>query len=76
MEAMSELPSYRSTKSDYYSHAKDLPPQLGGCGQVIFSCYYSPILSFENDLNVFFFFAFFYPRMRGLDIDSSKDEGA
>ena len=23
--------SYRATKSDYYTHAHDLPPQLGGC---------------------------------------------
>jgi glutathione S-transferase len=30
-DAMEALPSYRLTKSDYYSHAHDLPPQLGGC---------------------------------------------
>ena len=23
--------SYRATKSDYYTHSHDLPPQLGGC---------------------------------------------
>lgn len=30
-DAMEKLPSYRLTKSDYYTHAFDLPPQLGGC---------------------------------------------
>jgi glutathione S-transferase len=30
-DAMEELPSYQLTKSDYYTHAWDLPPQLGGC---------------------------------------------
>jgi len=30
-DAMEELPAYRLTKSDYYTHAWDLPPQLGGC---------------------------------------------
>jgi glutathione S-transferase len=30
-DAMEKLPSYQLTKSDYYSHASDLPPQLGGC---------------------------------------------
>lgn len=29
--AMEGCPSYRLTKSDYYTHAWDLPPQLGGC---------------------------------------------
>ena len=28
---METLSSYRLTKSDYYTHAWDLPPQLGGC---------------------------------------------
>jgi glutathione S-transferase len=28
-EAMEQRPSYRATKSDYYSHAQDLPPQVG-----------------------------------------------
>lgn len=28
---MEELPAYQLTKSDYYTHAWDLPPQLGGC---------------------------------------------
>ena len=30
-DAMETLPSYRLTKSDYYTHCWDLPPQLGGC---------------------------------------------
>mmetsp|Transcript_15858 Transcript_15858/g.37438 ORF Transcript_15858/g.37438 Transcript_15858/m.37438 type:complete len:500 (-) Transcript_15858:275-1774(-) len=29
--AMETRSSYRATKSDYYSHSHDLPPQLGGC---------------------------------------------
>lgn len=31
-DAMEELPAYMLTKSDYYTHCWDLPPQLGGCG--------------------------------------------
>ena len=30
-DAMETLDSYRLTKSDYYTHCWDLPPQLGGC---------------------------------------------
>lgn len=30
-DAMEEMPAYQLTKSDYYTHAWDLPPQLGGC---------------------------------------------
>ncbi|KAL7568514.1 hypothetical protein ACA910_002634 [Epithemia clementina (nom. ined.)] len=30
-DAMEELPSYQLSKSDYYTHCWDLPPQLGGC---------------------------------------------
>lgn len=30
-DAMEALDSYRLTKSDYYTHCWDLPPQLGGC---------------------------------------------
>jgi len=30
-DAMESLSSYRLTKSDYYTHCWDLPPQLGGC---------------------------------------------
>ena len=30
-DAMESLESYRLTKSDYYTHCWDLPPQLGGC---------------------------------------------
>jgi glutathione S-transferase len=30
-DAMEKLPAYQLTKSDYYTHAWDLPPQLGGC---------------------------------------------
>lgn len=30
-DAMEKLPSYQLTKSDYYTHSWDLPPQLGGC---------------------------------------------
>lgn len=31
LDAMDTRPSVRASKSDYYSHAHDLPPQLGGC---------------------------------------------
>lgn len=31
-DAMETRPSYQASKSDYYTHAHDLPPQLGGCG--------------------------------------------
>jgi glutathione S-transferase len=30
-DGMETLESYRLTKSDYYTHCWDLPPQLGGC---------------------------------------------
>jgi len=30
-DALETLPSYQLTKSDYYTHCWDLPPQLGGC---------------------------------------------
>ena len=30
-DSMEQLDSYRLTKSDYYTHCWDLPPQLGGC---------------------------------------------
>lgn len=30
-DAMETLDSYQVTKSDYYTHCWDLPPQLGGC---------------------------------------------
>jgi glutathione S-transferase len=30
-DAMEQLPSYQLTKSDYYTHCWDLPPQIGGC---------------------------------------------
>jgi len=30
-DAMETLDSYQTTKSDYYTHCWDLPPQLGGC---------------------------------------------
>ncbi|PNH08687.1 hypothetical protein TSOC_004726 [Tetrabaena socialis] len=30
--AMEQRPTYMGTRSDYYTHAHDLPPQLGGCG--------------------------------------------
>lgn len=30
-DAMETLPSYQLTRSDYYTHCWDLPPQLGGC---------------------------------------------
>mmetsp|Transcript_32035 Transcript_32035/g.47309 ORF Transcript_32035/g.47309 Transcript_32035/m.47309 type:complete len:543 (-) Transcript_32035:540-2168(-) len=32
-DALEEKLSYQLTKSDYYTHAWDLPPQLGGCGE-------------------------------------------
>ncbi|GFR39728.1 hypothetical protein Agub_g209 [Astrephomene gubernaculifera] len=31
--AMESRPTYLATRSDYYTHAHDLPPQLGGCAQ-------------------------------------------
>ncbi|CAB9519636.1 Glutathione S-transferase [Seminavis robusta] len=31
-DALEQKPSYQLTKSDYYTHCWDLPPQLGGCG--------------------------------------------
>lgn len=31
-DALEQKPAYRLTKSDYYTHCWDLPPQLGGCG--------------------------------------------
>mmetsp|Transcript_5968 Transcript_5968/g.15363 ORF Transcript_5968/g.15363 Transcript_5968/m.15363 type:complete len:531 (+) Transcript_5968:148-1740(+) len=30
-EAMESRPTYIGTRSDYYTHVHDLPPQLGGC---------------------------------------------
>jgi glutathione S-transferase len=30
-DAMEQLPAYQLTKSDYYTHCWDLPPQIGGC---------------------------------------------
>ncbi|GMH39233.1 hypothetical protein BSKO_07131 [Bryopsis sp. KO-2023] len=33
-EAMEARPTYIATKSDYYTHAHALPPQLGGCEMV------------------------------------------
>ena len=30
-DALESMPSYQMTKSDYYTHCWDLPPQLGGC---------------------------------------------
>ncbi|KAJ8609613.1 hypothetical protein CTAYLR_006273 [Chrysophaeum taylorii] len=30
-DAMETRPAYRATMSDWYTHAHDLPPQLGGC---------------------------------------------
>jgi glutathione S-transferase len=30
-DAMEQLEAYQLTKSDYYTHCWDLPPQLGGC---------------------------------------------
>jgi len=30
-DALEDRPSYQITKSDYYTHVWDLPPQLGGC---------------------------------------------
>ena len=30
-EGMEERPAYVASKGDYYTHAHDLPPQLGGC---------------------------------------------
>jgi len=33
LDAMESRPSVRASKSDYYTHAHDLPPQLGGCDE-------------------------------------------
>lgn len=30
-DALEQRPTYQGTKSDYYTHCHDLPPQLGGC---------------------------------------------
>lgn len=30
-DALEQRPTYLGTKSDYYTHCHDLPPQLGGC---------------------------------------------
>jgi len=33
LDAMESRPSVRASKSDYYTHSHDLPPQLGGCDE-------------------------------------------
>ncbi|CAL8471991.1 g11533 [Coccomyxa elongata] len=33
-EAMEARPAYMGTRSDYFTHVHDLPPQLGGCASV------------------------------------------
>ena len=38
-DAMETLDSYQTTKSDYYTHCWDLPPQLGGCTYEESKCY-------------------------------------
>ena len=48
-DAMETLESYQLTKSDYYTHAWDLPPQLGGCVPEAGS------LPFQSAINVSFF---------------------
>ena len=35
IDALETLESYRVTKSDYFTHCWDLPPQLGGCTQEV-----------------------------------------
>jgi glutathione S-transferase len=32
--ALEQRPTYMATKSDYYTHCHDLPPQLGGAARV------------------------------------------
>jgi glutathione S-transferase len=44
-DAMEGLESYQLTKSDYYTHCWDLPPQLGGC------TYDAPGKPYENTIN-------------------------
>jgi glutathione S-transferase len=44
-DAMETLESYQLTKSDYYTHCWDLPPQLGGCS------YEKAGEPFENAIN-------------------------
>ena len=44
-DAMEGLESYQLTKSDYYTHCWDLPPQLGGC------TYDTPCEPYERAIN-------------------------
>lgn len=37
-DAMEERPTYLGTKSDYYTHVHDLPPQLGGEHPRLITC--------------------------------------
>jgi glutathione S-transferase len=50
-DAMESLPSYRLTKSDYYTHAFDLPPQLGGCVSEPAGAAYAKAINGERTLD-------------------------
>jgi glutathione S-transferase len=50
-DAMEMLSSYRLTKSDYYTHAFDLPPQLGGCVSEPAGKAYAKALNGERSLD-------------------------
>jgi glutathione S-transferase len=48
-DAMETQASYRLTKSDYYTHAWDLPPQLGGCTREPTGAAYAKAINGEDD---------------------------
>jgi glutathione S-transferase len=48
-DAMETQASYRLTKSDYYTHAWDLPPQLGGCTRETDGASYEKAINGESD---------------------------
>lgn len=50
-DAMEELPSYQLTKSDYYTHCWDLPPQMGGCVQDPKGALYARVINGEDSLS-------------------------
>lgn len=50
-DAMETLPSYQLTKSDYYTHCWDLPPQLGGCISIPEGKKYQAAINGERSLD-------------------------
>ena len=50
-DAMEQLPSYQLTKSDYYTHCWDLPPQLGGCVMEPAGKLYESVINGERRLD-------------------------